>query len=636
MLGCYKVTQSKQIGYTWGLPVDLMKLLMLNENDEVALSFGSKTVSAQVCRLFPGGRSNAVGIGFSPSLLKALHIPDTTVLSVKPKGNKHFHLGPLIGILTYHSLIANKRLGFYKTYAELNKNNGLLYVFSGRDINLLQSTIKGYYYDFYKGTWNCQEFPFPDIVIDRCYPNNYTYHTILEKVIGPDKIFNKKNRIDKVDFSNTLTADAFLKEYIPDSREYRKISDLELFLRKYNQVYLKPSNSMKGFGIVVVKHISESLLECNFVLDGENTTRLADCSDDGISGVLECAAGCKRQYIVQQSVSSLEYKNGPFSIRTWAMKDGNGQWVMPGMCARGSFGRGFLTNFSAGAKAIPLKNLFDEILPLIPLTKEQLINLLENLTLKSAIVLDKKFGPLGVLGFDIMIDQKGKPWLIEVNGNPGKKSISLQPEYPSWHIQAYQYPLAYASYLAGFNNTKFSDESTVQNQKFKEKLIKALVIIGKKTVTGVSVLEIAAPVGVGIDHCTGNLTASVRLEKTGEPVLKTNIINNKVINEGFIPFKLILDFIKPESCLNAGREIVQQVYIPFQSVIEFEGIKPGDDIQKQLTVESASVMGIPDACPPGLAGSKAKLRLNIVFNLELVISRQSIISVPARICEIIS
>lgn len=644
MLGCYRVVQTNQTDYTWELPIKLMNLLMLNENDSVGLNFGSATATARVCSSHLSDTRTPLNMGLSLPLSNLLKIPSQSTVFVNPKGNKHFQLGPLIGILTIHTLIAGNRLKFYKTYAELNKNNGVLFVFSGRDINTQKLTISGYYYDNITGGWHCKEFPFPDVVIDRCCPNNYLYHNILEKVIGT-KIFNKKNKIDKVDFFNVLHADEFLKDYIPNTRVFGELSDLEYFLDKYNEVYLKPIDSMRGSGIVKVKHISQNSMECSYVLDGTKIICQIPFTYEGVLNLLEHAAGRRRLYIVQQPISSLEYKNGPFTIRTWAMKNGNGQWIMPGMCAMGSFGNGFLTNFSAGAEPIPLKKLFNSIIPYLIFTKNQLTNFIEELTIKTAICLDKQHGPLGVLGLDIMIDNDGKLWLIEANGNPGKKTISAQPEYPSWSIQAYQNPLDYATYLAGFNqidkpndltnsllsSPKKSEIHEVQNKPDKERLIKASLIIAKEKIQKVGELQITAPIGVGVDQKTGNLTIPVQLEIVGEPVLKAKIIDNKLINEGFVPAKI---FTKDSNFYSETvQKFAQQVFIPFHSIVEIKGIKPSDDVEEKFTVESTSVMGVPGICDSSLAGSVATLFLRVILKVEILISRNCIISIPAQIIE---
>ena len=163
------------------------------------------------------------------------------------------------------------------------------------------------------------------------------------------------------------------------------------------------------------------------------------------------AAGRARPYIIQQGINRLDYDGGPFSFRTWAMKNGGGTWVMPGLFAKAAIGQGFLTNFTAGAKLVPLKDIFSKSPPVLPYTKDQTLKLLKDITLKTAAVLDKKFGPLGELGLDVVFDTTGKPWLIEANGNPGNIPIFIQTEYPAWRYQVFQYPVDYAVHLADFD-----------------------------------------------------------------------------------------------------------------------------------------------------------------------------------------
>jgi len=94
---------------------------------------------------------------------------------------------------------------------------------------------------------------------------------------GP-KIFNKKSRITKIDFYETLRECPFLKKHIPKTRLFRKSSDLTGFLQKYDEVFLKPVNSMKGKGIVVVKGATEGLFECRYLKKSEYCTRLIEAN----------------------------------------------------------------------------------------------------------------------------------------------------------------------------------------------------------------------------------------------------------------------------------------------------------------------------------------------------------------------
>lgn len=448
MLNCIvtRITDDESI---LALPKDLINQLELKVNDLVTLKCGASETNARIKILSSGDSTHAHFIGLSSSCLTSLNIPANICFKLKTLSNKVFRLGPVIGILTFPGHLRN-RLGYYGCYARRNKNNGLLYVFRGMGINNQRKIISGYYLDPISNTWKQGEFPFPDAVIDRLYPNSRISHILLEKVIGPAKIFNKKSMINKVDFFKALSDDELLLKYIPETRVLTSTSDLDYFLAKYSEVYLKPFNAMKGFGIVVVKKGPDGLLECLFARKGEiNTLRIS--STDEISEVLLRAAGRKRSYIIQQGIHRMEYRGGPFSLRPWAMKNGRGEWIMPGMFAKGTFGKGFLTNFTAGARLVPLPDLLREIGPKLPFSAKHFTTLTETLTLKTAAALDRKFGPLGELGLDIVFDTDGRPWLIEANGNPGNIPVFQQREYPAWRSQVFQLPLDYATFLAGFD-----------------------------------------------------------------------------------------------------------------------------------------------------------------------------------------
>ena len=439
-----RVVRTRDKGALWTLPSEILEQLKLKENDDVTLRCGSASATARIGRL---KLSMSGAAGLSTKLFRTLGIPPGVTLLVKPEDNKAFRLGPVIGVLTFSSIIAEQKLFYYSTQAILNRNNGIYFVFSGRDLNPRNRTVRGYYYDHQENYWKPGAFPFPDVVIDRCYPNVDAYHSILEKVIGA-RIFNRKSRINKLEFYQTLHRDPLLRKHIPETRPLKNTWELDLFMQKYREVFLKPDNSMKGKGIVTAKSLPGGLLACRYVKDGRDIVRGVPAGK--IFGLLESAAGRKRSYIIQQAIPRMEYGGGPFSFRTWAMKNSEGRWVMPGMFAKGAFGGGFLTNFTAGASLVPLKELFADILPRLACTEDQLVSRLEGFTLKTAVALDKNFGPLGELGLDIVFDTAGKLWLIEANGNPGKIPIFMQTEYPAWRHLVYQYPLAYATHLAGF------------------------------------------------------------------------------------------------------------------------------------------------------------------------------------------
>lgn len=434
-------------GDIWGVAPDLMKELNLKEHQNVTLNFGSSSTRARVVmrtKKVPDGTQ----MWLSKGVINKLQIPEKISLSIKTVDDQNFRLGPVIGILTFNNVIASKQFDFYLNYVRWLKA-GLLYVFGSRDINKKSKTITGYYFDRVTRTWKPGKFPYPDAVMDRCYPNAYKAHYRLEKVIGQGKIFNKKTMINKFDFFTALHENKSLSAHLPETRMFLKGSDLGYFLDKYNKAFLKPLNGMKGIGIVTVASEKNGLV-CRYMNKNILKTQKLSCPDE-IFPVLK-KRGINGKYIIQSAVPRMNYNAKPFSFRVIVYKDGSGQWKVPAIFVKAALGDSFLTNFSSGARFILLKHLFKGINKQLPCSKEKFINRLTNLSLKAAKALDIKYGPLGKLGLDIVIDNSGKLWFIEANGNPGLVPSNAQAEFPNWRYQVFQFPLFYSMYLSGFNN----------------------------------------------------------------------------------------------------------------------------------------------------------------------------------------
>lgn len=415
----------------------------------VILKFGSLSTSVKAARINPKQLPDGAAMQISKKILQDLRIPANLKISILPTGKQEFRLGPLIGILTSGRFCANKTFDFYLNYHVMLKS-GLLYVFSSKGLNIKTKTINGYYFNPSKKTWIPVELPYPDVVIDRCYPNAYWAHKQLEKVIGKGKIFNKKSLINKLDFYTALSEDKLLTTHVPVTRTCTDSSNLEAFLKTHRNLFIKPLSGMKGMGIITVS-LGDNAAKCRFMLKGKFIEEdLTNC--DEILGVLQHFGHPKRKYIMQYAIPRMEYRGKPFCFRVMVCKNGSGHWLVPAIFTKTASCDSFLTNHAAGASFVSLKNLFKEIEGRLGYDKTQLINQLVDLGIKTAGILDQKYGPLGELGLDMVIDHSGKPWLIEANGNPGMVPRSHMIDFPNWVYQMFNLPVSYAIYLAGFNN----------------------------------------------------------------------------------------------------------------------------------------------------------------------------------------
>lgn len=279
------------------IPDKLAMDCSLKSGHVIELNCGSLSAQARIIT------GNGENIGLSNDILHHLRLPDRLKMGIKAEGREKIRLGPVIGILTFPHVIAKKDFNRYIPYALRIKNIGLLYVFGPKSINSDSQTIQGYYYNEAQKFWQEREFPFPDVVMDRIYPNNSKTHPELEAVIGQNRIFNKKTRINKIDFFRALHNDEFLQNYIPETRLFRTISDFDYMREKYPSVFLKPVNGMKGHGIVQVMK-NNNILICKYISqNGLETHNINESS--AIFDVLKCSSVRKKTYIIQAAISRM-------------------------------------------------------------------------------------------------------------------------------------------------------------------------------------------------------------------------------------------------------------------------------------------------------------------------------------------
>ncbi|PKM83379.1 MAG: hypothetical protein CVU89_01100 [Firmicutes bacterium HGW-Firmicutes-14] len=449
----YKVSRMELDEPSIQLYHEVINQLDIDVEKPVRLRFGNLAISVNVIQLYSNDLPTIAEIQVSEKVLQELHIPADVILSIKRTGEQELALGPVIGILTFRHTYAKKRFRFYLNYQKMLKS-GLLFVFSNQGVNPEKNTIKGYYFSSSVNTWIPADLPYPDAVIDRCYPNAYRTHEELEKYMGKGKIFNKKTMINKLDFYTAIYKDNFLKNYLPESRLCTDASDIEYLLKKYGKIFIKPVTGMRGRGIVTAS-LDSNGVKCQYMVKGKVLEKEMTNPCQFLN-LFETLVHPWRRYIIQEAISIMEYEGQPFCFRIMVCKNGNGQWLVPAIFTNAAIGNSFLTNHAAGASIfVPLTNLFNDINSRLETTKENFINSLVELAIKTAVALDERYGPLGELGLDVVVDQSGRLYLLEANGNPGMVPKSHMIDFPGWASQVFRLPIAYAVYLAGYEEDNF-------------------------------------------------------------------------------------------------------------------------------------------------------------------------------------
>lgn len=143
-------------------------------------------------------------------------------------------------------------------------------------------------------------------------------------------------------------------------------------------------------------------------------------------------------------------------------------------------------------------------------------------------------------------------------------------------------------------------------------------VIAELEATKIATIELKAPIGVGVDLNTGELTKKMQVQPVGDPVLKQTIIPGKIITEGFLKATLMLQ----------ERNWETTIYLPIYSFTEIEGIEQGDQIEVVTELEHISISGLPDTVPLGHTGYKVKIFVRVLLKMQLMVTRLEIISLP--------
>lgn len=386
----------------------------------------------------------------SKNIAEKLHIPlNQRVQCFYDQEEKTFHFGPSIGMVIGEGFSSREQmLGTITNYAQSMaiKARELylpFFVFSFQSTT--SEIVHGYQYDGEK--WENRSFPLPHVVYNRIGRRDQ------ENSSAGKEFFHmlKKNNIpyfnhcfiNKWDSYKMLSEEPTLAPYLPKTI---KISTKENFLNlfdEYDQFYLKPCWGKEGIGIMSIAKEKDSYY-IQYPLHQESDTKSFK-KRKSIYQFLKYKFS-RRQYIAQPRINTILYHNAPVDFRVLCIKDHYGEWRSCSAVARIGNENNIVTNLSQGGTQVKprvvLNHAFDEN------RANQIERLLHELAIHAAESFDlATIGQYGELGFDFMIDQDGRIYILEVNIKPSKGD-SLQSQTKM--LPSIKYVLSYASSLTRF------------------------------------------------------------------------------------------------------------------------------------------------------------------------------------------
>jgi hypothetical protein len=408
--------------------------------DSVTISAGQRTEKVVVVSE-PDLHDDEIMV--SQDILDSLSIPCDIKYQVKFLDSE-IKLGPVIGLLVGRKTFSltkerkNSLTRYTLSYPEIN---GLLVAFSEEDIDFENQFVNGYCYNPNSddgSIWKKGMFPIPDSIFLRTDLNQSK--RLRLKMITRNRMFNSYS-FDKWEFWGMTSKFDSVRESLPYTMLLSSIKDIEFMLEHYNHVYLKPINGTLSRGIYKV-----TKSDSNYIFQDKEGTEIKNTSSKKEADEFVKSIAINHRYIIQQGLAPLRINGRHTDFRVIMQKDHDLEWKNTGIYAFLGKRGGICSNWGFQST---FEEVFSKYLNLsqaeIFKKKQEVIAACKNI----CSILDMTGENYGDLGFDALIDESQKVWILETN----KRHYHVVPLWINDYQTFYEVksnPIKYATALGGF------------------------------------------------------------------------------------------------------------------------------------------------------------------------------------------
>ncbi|WP_079908947.1 YheC/YheD family protein [Paenibacillus sp. 32352] len=337
---------------------------------------------------------------------------------------------PTMAILTYadeNRVFRGNQENFIDLIRTGQEKGVLVYVMTTTDFKLLGKKALGYSYNFQTKKWKKQLLPLPHVIYNRIPYRKFELLPEVQQVLqicmrhGKIHFFNP-NFFNKWTLFEWLSKSKNTQSLIPATQKLTTSEDLESFLQKHQNLYLKPIRGKAGKGIMKVSQIPEKASKTRrYQLSIQNKTKSHISRYSNVPQLwtqIREAVGNK-DYIIQQGITLANYKHRPFDLRVLVQKNGKGQWSVAGIGARLAGKLSITTHVPRGGSIDDPAKLLDAGFG--SATSKKILSKAK----KSALILAKQIEKasqtmLGEMSMDLGVDTNGQIWFFEANSKPMK------------------------------------------------------------------------------------------------------------------------------------------------------------------------------------------------------------------------
>ncbi len=261
--------------------------------------------------------------------------------------------------------------------------------------------------------------------------------------ITANRTFNWVRSIGKWQFHTLLSDHETLRHHLPETRLLSGPPDLAAMLIRHESLFVKHVHGVKGQRAARIRRTASGFELCH-VAEGEQHCLLFPTLQE-MWPVLRQVTG-EGRCVVQQGIAITGRQGAPLHFRILPVRGPGGRWrlLVATACVSQTKGAVF-TNLANGALDQPVLESLETHCGMRSDEAHRCMDEMVSLCLTAAEVLESAFHPLGLLGFDVLVEAETRRiWLLEANAVPGWG----YPEETETELARSQTDLALA--LAGF------------------------------------------------------------------------------------------------------------------------------------------------------------------------------------------
>lgn len=346
--------------------------------------------------------------------------------------NGALHFGPFLGILINEDVQGNSKqkfgmmARFLEECAQACASKGVaLIVFPPEGIHLSKRTVRGWSYQGKK--WELIEAPLPDTVYNRITSRRIERRQALQQKLSILRnihqipVFNE-TFLNKQQVHNLLTKDANMRPLLPETHPYHP-KRLRIMLNRHRIVYLKPTNGSLGQGIIRVTAVDGKWV-CQYTEAASAVTRIFPRADEAFRHLRQRVAGSRSRYLIQQGLNLVKWDGRPVDFRVLIQKNGKGIWSVTSTVARVANDQNIVSNLARGGTL----RKAGEVLAAVQAKNKPTLQQIRNKALSIVEAFERlSQGHYAELGVDLVLDQQGQLWLLELNSKPSKTDETVNP-----------------------------------------------------------------------------------------------------------------------------------------------------------------------------------------------------------------